>query len=132
MDPRIVPDETLKGATTMTDPEWEALATAARAASANAYVRYSNFRVGAATLSTGGAIASGCNVERAAGADAEAAVSNVSVLALAALAAVAVCPPIPASGRSSSLPSTFQFGHDRAGPSFLHHFGRALVTKSTL
>ena len=49
----------------ITESQWESLATAAKAASANAYSRYSNFRVGAAILSSAGAVASGCNVENA-------------------------------------------------------------------
>jgi cytidine deaminase len=59
----LLPDS--QGAEMITEPQWKALATAAKAASANAYSRYSNFRVGAATLSSGGAMASGCNVENA-------------------------------------------------------------------
>jgi cytidine deaminase len=49
----------------MNDAQWSALARAAKAASENAYAPYSGFRVGAAVLTTEGAIASGCNVENA-------------------------------------------------------------------
>ena len=55
----------LKDMTTITETQWQALESAARTASANAYCRYSNFRVGATTLSSTGAMASGCNVENA-------------------------------------------------------------------
>src|SRR4051812_11099766 len=50
---------------TVTVEHWRQLAEAARAASEHAYCRYSNFRVGAAVLSSDGAIAAGCNVENA-------------------------------------------------------------------
>jgi cytidine deaminase len=43
----------------------ETVMTAARAVSKHAYVPYSNFRVGAAILTTGGAVHAGCNVENA-------------------------------------------------------------------
>ncbi len=43
----------------------EALVAAARAVQPNAYVRASNFRVGAAVLSRDGRIFAGCNVENA-------------------------------------------------------------------
>jgi cytidine deaminase len=43
----------------------ETVMTAARAVSEHAYVPYSNFRVGAAILTTGGAVHAGCNVENA-------------------------------------------------------------------
>jgi cytidine deaminase len=49
----------------ITDAEWQTLAGAARSASANAYSRYSGFRVGAAVLGNTGAVAAGCNVENA-------------------------------------------------------------------
>jgi cytidine deaminase len=50
---------------TITGEHWRELADAARIASASAYCRYSNFRVGAAVLTSDGAIARGCNVENA-------------------------------------------------------------------
>jgi cytidine deaminase len=46
-----------------TDDEWQSLAAAARAASANAHCPYSGFPVGAAVLAFDGTIAAGCNVE---------------------------------------------------------------------
>jgi cytidine deaminase len=51
--------------TEISDPQWALLADAARRASAHAHCPYSRFRVGAAVLTGGGAIASGCNVENA-------------------------------------------------------------------
>jgi cytidine deaminase len=45
--------------------DWDALAAAARAAMAKAYVPYSRFPVGAAALTEDGRIVSGCNVENA-------------------------------------------------------------------
>ena len=50
---------------TVTEEHWRLLADAARVASERAYCRYSNFRVGAAALTSDGAIARGCNVENA-------------------------------------------------------------------
>jgi len=46
-------------------PEWDSLVDAAWAARENAYAPYSNFRVGAAMLLKGGAVAIGCNIENA-------------------------------------------------------------------
>jgi cytidine deaminase len=43
----------------------ETIMDAARAASERAYAPYSNFPVGAAILTTGGAVHAGCNVENA-------------------------------------------------------------------
>jgi cytidine deaminase len=43
----------------------ETVMEAARSASRNAYAPYSNFHVGAAILTAGGAIHTGCNVENA-------------------------------------------------------------------
>ena len=45
--------------------DWDALRAAARDAMVKAYVPYSKFPVGAAALTTTGAIVSGCNVENA-------------------------------------------------------------------
>ena len=53
------------GGVSITDEQWQQLAIEARAASGNAYCRYSGFAVGAAVLAHNGAIASGCNVENA-------------------------------------------------------------------
>lgn len=50
---------------TVSDEHWRQLADAARGASEHAYCRYSNFRVGAAVLTSDGAITRGCNVENA-------------------------------------------------------------------
>jgi cytidine deaminase len=47
------------------DPDLETAMDAARQASRNAYAPYSNFHVGAAILTDGGAIHTGCNVENA-------------------------------------------------------------------
>lgn len=49
----------------MTDPETRRLIDAAIAVARNAYAPYSNFHVGAALLTTGGEIITGCNVENA-------------------------------------------------------------------
>jgi cytidine deaminase len=43
------------------EAQWASLARAAKAASGNAYARYSGFRVGAAVLGDPGGVASGCN-----------------------------------------------------------------------
>ena len=51
--------------TATTEDQWRTLADAAKSASANAYCRYSSFRVGAAVLSSDGVLAVGCNVENA-------------------------------------------------------------------
>ncbi len=45
--------------------QWQRLAEAARAASANAHCPYSRFPVGAAVLTATAAVATGCNVENA-------------------------------------------------------------------
>jgi cytidine deaminase len=47
------------------NPDLETVMDAAREASQNAYAPYSNFHVGAAILTEGGAIHTGCNVENA-------------------------------------------------------------------
>ena len=50
----------------MTDMiDWPALKAAALAVQGRAYVPYSNYRVGAALLTAGGEIVTGCNVENA-------------------------------------------------------------------
>ena len=45
--------------------DWEMLLRAARAGARNAHAPYSEFRVGAAVLTSGGEVFSGCNVENA-------------------------------------------------------------------
>ena len=49
----------------MTDIDWDALRSAARAASERAYVPYSHYPVGAAALTDTGNIVTGANVENA-------------------------------------------------------------------
>jgi cytidine deaminase len=49
----------------MTDAQRQALIDAALAASKNAYAPYSQYRVGAALLTSSGTIVTGCNVENA-------------------------------------------------------------------
>ena len=49
----------------LSDADWQALAAAARAASANAHCPYSRFAVGAAVRTADGRIYAGCNVENA-------------------------------------------------------------------
>jgi cytidine deaminase len=46
-------------------PDWDALRTAAVAVASHAYVPYSHFRVGAAALVDDGRVVTGCNVENA-------------------------------------------------------------------
>ncbi|HEY1620652.1 MAG TPA: cytidine deaminase, partial [Streptosporangiaceae bacterium] len=45
--------------------DWQALRAAATAVAAKAYAPYSGLRVGAAGLSSGGTVVTGCNVENA-------------------------------------------------------------------
>jgi cytidine deaminase len=47
------------------ESRWQQLADAARTTSTNAYSPYSGLRVGAAVMTDGGTIATGCNVENA-------------------------------------------------------------------
>jgi len=49
----------------LTENQWRSLAGAAKAACEHAYCPYSRFPVGAAVMTSDGAIASGCNVENA-------------------------------------------------------------------
>ncbi len=49
----------------MTEPDWEALRTAAREAMTHAYAPYSGFPVGVAGLVDDGRVVTGCNVENA-------------------------------------------------------------------
>ena len=49
-----------------TSAPWSQLEAAAAAALSKAYAPYSNFRVGAAALSSDGRLVSGCNIENAA------------------------------------------------------------------
>ena len=49
----------------MTDPDWDALRSAAVDAAAAAYAPYSKLQVGAAALCADGRVVTGCNVENA-------------------------------------------------------------------
>lgn len=83
----------------MTEAQWQQLVDAARAASARAYCPYSAFPVGAAVLTTDGAIASGCNVENASSGLTVCAERNAIARAIAegakAIVALAVYTPTP-------------------------------------
>ncbi|MFM6980680.1 MAG: cytidine deaminase [Micrococcales bacterium] len=49
----------------MAEIDWETLRAAARAAMKRAYAPYSKYPVGAAAITTSGAVVSGCNIENA-------------------------------------------------------------------
>ncbi len=105
----------------MTEPDWDALRTAAREAMTHAYAPYSGFPVGVAGLVDDGRVVTGCNVENASyGLTLCAECGLVSALHASGggrLIAVAVCDPtghdLSACGRCRQLL------HEAGGPSLL-------------